>query len=489
MLMGPWSTRAASTASSPSTARPACSMRRQAYGLPTCWPLSAARLPTARPGSRPCCPVPAGSAWAARWPTTCMARTITLLGSFGSHVPLLTLARSDGRVLACSPCQNPELYRASIGGLGLTGLILDVGLQLRRVPGLMLVTEDIKIASLDEFYALSAESEAGWEYTVAWVDCLARGRELGRGIFSRANHAPGPVGPTASLDQRLAVPVSPPWSPLNGFTLRLFNALYRRRLGWRRRARHLAAYAPVLFPLDAIGGWNRLYGRHGFYQYQCVLPPDTARDGIAELLELSGHSGGGLVPGRAQDAGRSALAGPSLLPEARHDPGPRFPEPRPLDTGAARPARSHHARRRRAGLPGQGRSDEPGHVRGRLSRAGPVPRQRRSGLLVVLLAEGGRSSGSTRRVAPQASWPPHDGTRQGGDPRGQLDHRRGLCPALGGARCRALPRRPPCREPRGNRQRPEGAGCGCRDGVGRRPRRYRPACNAAGVPWARRTSC
>ena len=157
----------------------------------------------------------------------------------------------------------------------------------------MLVTEDIKIASLDEFYALSAESEAGWEYTVAWVDCLARGRELGRGIFSRANHAPGPVGPTASLDQRLAVPVSPPWSPLNGFTLRLFNALYRRRLGWRRRARHLAAYAPVLFPLDAIGGWNRLYGRHGFYQYQCVLPPDTARDGIAELLDSVATAGEG----------------------------------------------------------------------------------------------------------------------------------------------------------------------------------------------------
>ena len=194
---------------------------------------------------------------------------------------------------------------------------------------------------------------------------------------------------------------------------------------------------------------------------------------------FSGHSRGGLVPGRAQDAGRSALAGPSLLPEARHDPGPRFPEPRPLDTGAARPARSHHARRRRAGLPGQGRADEPGHVRGRLSRAGPVPRQRRSGLLVVLLAEGGRCQRQHSPSRPQASWPPHDGTRQGGDPRRQLDHRRGLCPALGGARCRALPRRPPCREPRGNRQRPEGAGCGCRDGVGRRPRRYRPACSAA----------
>jgi FAD/FMN-containing dehydrogenase len=215
------------------------------------------------------------------------------LGSFGLHVPLLTVARSDGRVLTCSSRENSELYNATIGGLGLTGLMLDLELQLRRVPGLMLVTEDIRIASLDEFYTLSAESEPGWEYTVAWVDCLARGREIGRGIFSRANHAPGPVGPIASLDQRLAVPISLPWSPLNGITLRLFNAIYRRRLGWRRRARQLAAYAPVLFPLDAIAGWSRLYGRYGFYQYQCVLPPDTARDGIAELLDSVATAGEG----------------------------------------------------------------------------------------------------------------------------------------------------------------------------------------------------
>ena len=405
-----------------------------------------------------------------------MARTITLLGSFGSHVPLLTLARSDGRVLACSPRENPELYRASIGGLGLTGLILDVELQLRRVPGLMLVTEDIRIASLDEFYALSAESEAGWEYTVAWVDCLARGRELGRGIFSRANHAPGPVGPTASLDQRLAVPVSPPWSPLNGFTLRLFNALYRRRLGWRRRARHLAAYAPVLFPLDAIGGWNRLYGRHGFYQYQCVLPPDTARDGIAELLDSVATAGEGSFLAVLKTLGDQRSPGLLSFPMPGTTLALDFPNRGPstlalldrLDRitlaagGRVYPAKDGRMSPAMfaAGYP------ELGRFRDSVDPAFSSSFWRRVG----------GASGSTRRAASQASWPPHDGTRQGGDPRRQLDHRRGLCPALGGARCRAVPRRPPCREPGGNRQRPEGAGCGCRDGVGRRPRRHRPAC-------------
>jgi FAD/FMN-containing dehydrogenase len=214
-------------------------------------------------------------------------------GSFGCHVPGFTLLRSDGRTLGCSPEENAELYRATIGGLGLTGLILDLKLQLRRVPGLLLVAEDLRMGSLDEFYALSAESEPGWEYSVAWVDCLARGSAVGRGIFSRANHVPGPVGPTASLRPRLSVPLAPPFLPLNRSGLRLFNSLYARRLGWRQRSLRLAAYAPVLFPLDAVGSWNLLYGRRGFYQHQCVLPPEAARDGVAEMLETVARAGQG----------------------------------------------------------------------------------------------------------------------------------------------------------------------------------------------------
>lgn len=215
------------------------------------------------------------------------------LGSFGCHVPAFTLLRGDGRVLACSSAEHRDLYRATIGGLGLTGLILHATLRLRRVPGLMLANEDLRIGSLDEFYAISAESEAGWEYTVAWVDCLARGRDVGRGIFSRANHVPGPLGPTAFLEPRLAVPLTPPISPLNRLTLRLFNALYRARLGWRRRSLRLSAYAPVLFPLDALAGWNRLYGPRGFFQHQSVLPPENAKDAVAEMLDTVARAGEG----------------------------------------------------------------------------------------------------------------------------------------------------------------------------------------------------
>ena len=214
-------------------------------------------------------------------------------GCFGSHVPAFTLLRRDGRVRRCSQRDEPELFAATIGGLGLTGLILDVTMQLRRVPGLMLVAEDIQFGGLDEFYALAAESEAGWEYTVAWIDCLASGGALGRGIYSRANHVAGPVGPVAPLATSCSLPVSPPVSPLNRLSLRLFNNLYWRKLGWRRQVRRVMPYAGSLYPLDAIGGWNRLYGPRGFYQYQCVLPPATARDGIAELLAAIARSGQG----------------------------------------------------------------------------------------------------------------------------------------------------------------------------------------------------
>jgi FAD/FMN-containing dehydrogenase len=211
-------------------------------------------------------------------------------GSFGCHVPGFTLLRGDGRVLACSALDNPELYRATIGGLGLTGLVLDLKLRLRRVPGLMLAVEEIRTGSLDEFYAISAESEAGWEYAVAWVDCRARGREVGRGIFSRANHAPGPIGPVAPPEPRLRVPLTPPFPPLNRLTLGLLNTLYRRRLGWRRRTLRLSPYAPVLFPLDAVAGWNRLYGRRGFVQWQCVVPDDAA-DVLRVVLERLHRAG------------------------------------------------------------------------------------------------------------------------------------------------------------------------------------------------------
>ncbi|MFW5680212.1 MAG: FAD-binding oxidoreductase [Pseudomonadota bacterium] len=214
-----------------------------------------------------------------------------LWGTFGRHVRAFHLLRSDGSVRRCAPDENEPLYRATIGGLGLTGIVLDAELQLRRVPGLAVDNEDLRVADLEEFYALADESAASHEYTVAWVDCLARGRRVGRGLFSRANHVPGrTVLPPAGAPRR-RMPAEPPFSPLNRFSVAAFNALYLRQFWPHRRRRQRQPVTKVLYPLDGIARWNLLYGPSGFYQYQCVLPPATARDGIRDLLETIARSG------------------------------------------------------------------------------------------------------------------------------------------------------------------------------------------------------
>lgn len=214
-------------------------------------------------------------------------------GSFGRHVLSLELARSDGRVLSCSPAARPELFAATIGGLGLTGLILSARLQLRRVAGSALEVEDIRLQSLADFFAVAAESEAEWDYIAAWIDCLAAGAALGRGIFTRARHRPGVGAMPPAPAPRVTIPFAAPLSPLNRLTLRAFNAVYFRQLGRRGRRRWVGSYEPVLYPLDRIGAWNRLYGRKGFFQFQCVVPAVAAADITAELLARIAASGQG----------------------------------------------------------------------------------------------------------------------------------------------------------------------------------------------------
>jgi FAD/FMN-containing dehydrogenase len=205
-------------------------------------------------------------------------------GCFGRHVLEIELARSDGSLTRCSPAAQPELFAATIGGLGLTGLILRTRLRLRRVAGTAVEAEDIRTDTLADFFALAAESERDWEYTAAWIDCLATGAGLGRGIFSRARHKPGTGAAPPSTEPHLAVPLDLPVSPLNALTLRAFNTAYFHRLGRSGRRAWTGSYEPVLYPLDRIGGWNRLYGKRGFFQFQCVLPAAAAPDAAAELL-------------------------------------------------------------------------------------------------------------------------------------------------------------------------------------------------------------
>ncbi|HEX8664654.1 MAG TPA: FAD-binding oxidoreductase [Beijerinckiaceae bacterium] len=205
-------------------------------------------------------------------------------GTFGAHVESFDLARSDGRVLRCSAEENPELFAATIGGLGLTGIILRATFRLRRVEGLAVEAEDIRFGRLDEFFALSVESDGAWEYTAAWIDGFAKGAALGRGIFSRARHAPGQGAPPPAREPRLSVPLTPPVSAVTRRSARLFNTLYGSRLSRSGIARRSGSYEGVLYPLDAVGAWNRLYGPRGFFQFQAVVPKAEARDAVAAIL-------------------------------------------------------------------------------------------------------------------------------------------------------------------------------------------------------------
>lgn len=205
-------------------------------------------------------------------------------GSFGHHVRCFELLRSDGSRRLCLAGGDDGWFAATVGGLGLTGVITWADIQLRRVPGSAMETENIRFGSLDEFFQLSAESSSTHEYSVAWIDCLATGRARGRGHFTRADHASAlpaerPSTPTVGWK----FPFTPPLSLVNRLSLRPFNALYywHQPTPQRRRVSHVL---PFFYPLDGIREWNRMYGPAGFLQYQCVLPPTVARVGIAALL-------------------------------------------------------------------------------------------------------------------------------------------------------------------------------------------------------------
>jgi FAD/FMN-containing dehydrogenase len=222
-------------------------------------------------------------------------------GAFGNHVTSLDLALADGSVVTCSRSANPELFAATIGGMGLTGVILRATVRMVPVETAYLASETRAAGDLDTAMGLLAESDA-WPYTVAWIDCLATGRAKGRSLIYRGRHAARdelPMGRRESplpthRDGGLTVPVDMPGVALNGLTVRAFNAAYyaKGRAGAGGDAQ-LVHYDPFFFPLDGIHAWNRLYGRRGFVQYQCVLPDAASRDGLAALLDRIAAAGQG----------------------------------------------------------------------------------------------------------------------------------------------------------------------------------------------------
>lgn len=214
------------------------------------------------------------------------------IGSFGSCVEQFELLRSDGTRLTCSRSSHPELFAATLGGLGLTGLITWAQIRLREIHNPWLLGESLRFSNLTDFFALSAESERDYEYTVAWIDC-ADPKAQGRGLFMRANHAPFRERlPDTPRRSGFRVPFTPPIAPMNRVTLQVFNRLYYWGSRTDRMPR-LVHYDPFFYPLDAVLDWNRLYGPRGFLQYQCVVPRSGADAAVKDLLVRIGRRGAG----------------------------------------------------------------------------------------------------------------------------------------------------------------------------------------------------
>lgn len=215
-------------------------------------------------------------------------------GSFGNHVSRLGLLRSDRGLVDCDWASEPALMRATVGGLGLTGLISTVELQLKPIAGAAMEVEAERFDTLDGFLGLSRAADRDWEYTVAWIDCLsARGGRLA-GVFHRGRHAeaasPAPVAPS----DLPAVPFPLPVSAVNAASLRIFNRLYLARAPSKPRLTR-QHYQTYFYPLDRIPEWNRLYGRRGFVQHQCVVPPSAGDAMRAIFAEISKAGEGSML--------------------------------------------------------------------------------------------------------------------------------------------------------------------------------------------------
>jgi decaprenylphospho-beta-D-ribofuranose 2-oxidase len=224
-------------------------------------------------------------------------------GSFGQHVSALDLLLPDGTQRTVTPADT-DLFRATVGGIGLTGFMTRIVFRMRRVPGGQALVREQRVGDLDAF--LAAMEGAGAPYSVGWIDGTGTGARLGRGILETAE--PGPGGYGQSLERRRAVPVDFPGFALNPLSIAAFNEVYFRRVpaagrvaprGWR----------DFLYPLDAIEGWNRIYGKRGFVQFQCVVPFATGAVALRRLLEIisASHRASFLAVLKRMGTGRAGL--------------------------------------------------------------------------------------------------------------------------------------------------------------------------------------
>ncbi len=221
-------------------------------------------------------------------------------GTISRHIEWIEVLLADGTAKRCSTAEDSDLFRATVGGMGLTGIILAVGLRMRKVETAYVRVDYRRTRDLEETLLYLEEEDRNYTYSVAWVDCLARGARMGRGVLMGGNPAsPQDLTGRQARDPLLvrnshlfSLPVDLPGFVVGPASIRLFNSLYYRRFR-RGKSSTVEHYDPFFYPLDKLGSWNRAYGKSGFLQYQFVLPPESARRGLRKVMEVLSDSGKG----------------------------------------------------------------------------------------------------------------------------------------------------------------------------------------------------
>lgn len=220
-------------------------------------------------------------------------------GCFSEYVIEFKMMTENGDIIICSREQNQDKFWSTVGGMGLTGIILSAKFKLKNIETAYIRQESIKAENLDEIFTLFEESE-NWTYTVAWIDCLQKGKNIGRSILMRGEHAfrhevTGKDAENPLLLKKKFSPTVPFYFPnfiLNNLTVKLFNILYYKKQA-KKELKNFTDYETFFYPLDAINDWNKIYGKSGFIQYQMVIPKEKGKEGMKKILETIANSGNG----------------------------------------------------------------------------------------------------------------------------------------------------------------------------------------------------
>lgn len=220
-------------------------------------------------------------------------------GCFSEYVIEFKLMIENGDIINCSRDENSDKFWATIGGMGLTGIILTAKFKLKNIESAYIRQESIKAENLDEIFNLFEESES-WTYTVAWIDCLQKGKNIGRSILMRGEHAFQHELPQKFKEKPLrlkkkfepTVPFYFPGFVLNSLTVKIFNYLYYKKQS-KKEVKNFIDYETFFYPLDFVHDWNKIYGKSGFIQYQMMIPKESGKEGMKKILETIANSGNG----------------------------------------------------------------------------------------------------------------------------------------------------------------------------------------------------